>query len=66
MMMTTPHMNKYPAIGFEFGNDVATVHALIIHIIHTSSILQTASQRSAFRMTLPGTSTPLRGGVFLV
>jgi hypothetical protein len=37
VMMTTPNMNEYPAIGFEFGNDVPTFHTLIIHTIHTSS-----------------------------
>ena len=38
VMMTPPNMHKHPTNGFEFGDDVATIHALIIHIIHTASI----------------------------
>jgi exodeoxyribonuclease VII large subunit len=37
MMMTAPHMNPYPAIVFESGNNVAAVHR-IIHTIHTASM----------------------------
>ena len=42
MVMTTPNMYKHPSILLQSGNDVATVHMSIIHIIHTLSI-------SAFR-----------------
>ena len=38
MMVTASHMNKCPAIGFEFCEDVTAVHSSIIHTIHTSSM----------------------------
>src|SRR6266511_4371968 len=54
MMMTPPNMHQHPAIGFEFGNDVPTVHSLIIHTIHTPSTLG--------RKPANGSRYPLVGG----
>lgn len=39
MMMASSDMNEYPAIGFQFGDDFAAVHTLIIHTIHTLSTI---------------------------
>ena len=38
MMVTAAHMHKRPAVCLEFCNDVAAVHGVIIHTLHTASM----------------------------
>lgn len=61
VMMAASNMNKNPAIRFEFGNDVSTVHALIVHIIHTLSIFggispTVCASMGQFRINSPRTA----------